>query len=237
MRPSSRLSNQTPRESNIMSNASLITIPARHGKAVRVKRGQAVQVINTHGTQVVDCWAWNAADLNEHMSMEATRVWTQRLNPRVGDSFVTNLRDPILTIVEDTSPGVHDTFMAACDCQRYVRLGVKEYHRNCLDNKYEAMREAGFEVPAPILASFNIFMNIAVLEDGRSLGTRPTVTRPGDYITLKAEMDCVVAFSACPQDIVAIQGVDDNTPKDAHLRVLDSGFPDLEPSSSWVPTR
>ena len=75
-----------------------ITIPARHGKATRLRAGQAVKLINTHGTQVVDCWAWNAYDLHEHMSMEATRVWTQRLNPRVGDSFVTNLRQPILTL-------------------------------------------------------------------------------------------------------------------------------------------
>ena len=78
-------------------------------------KGQAARLINTHGTQVVDCWAWNAADLTEHMSMEASRVFTQRLNPKVGDSFVTVKRRPILTLVEDTSPGIHDTFMAACD--------------------------------------------------------------------------------------------------------------------------
>jgi uncharacterized protein YcgI (DUF1989 family) len=41
--------------------------------------GEAVQVINIHGTQVVDCWAWNAYNLNEWMSMESTRVWNQRL--------------------------------------------------------------------------------------------------------------------------------------------------------------
>ena len=38
------------------------------------------------------------------------------------------------------------------------------------------------------------------------LATRPTVTNPGDFITLRAEMDCIVALSACPQDIVKIQG-------------------------------
>ncbi|HEY0286719.1 MAG TPA: urea carboxylase-associated family protein [Pseudomonas sp.] len=96
-----------------------LTIPAGHGKAVRLKAGQSVRVINTHGTQVVDCWAWNAYDLQEFMCMEATRVWTQHLNPVVGDSFVTSARQPILTLVEDTSPGVHDTFMAACDRRRY----------------------------------------------------------------------------------------------------------------------
>lgn len=212
-------------------------VPARHGKATRLRAGQAVKLVNIHGTQVVDCWAWNARDLAEHMSMEATRVWNQRLNPVVGDSFVTNRRNPILTLVEDTSPGVHDTFMAACDCHRYQRLGVREYHRNCLDNMHEALRDIGLEAPQPILASFNIFMNIAVQPDGRTLATKPTVTRPGDHVILKAEMDCIVAFSACPQDIVPIQGQGDNTPKDAAFMVLDEGFPDLPPSATWVPDR
>jgi uncharacterized protein YcgI (DUF1989 family) len=213
----------------------VIEIPARHGKAVRLEAGQAVKLVNTHGTQVVDCWAWNAYDVSEHMSMEATRVWTQRLNPRVGDSFVTNLRQPILTLVEDTSPGVHDTFMAACDRHRYALLGVRGYHRNCRDNMFEAMQALGVTVPAPILASFNIFMNIAVQQDGISLDTRPTVSRPGDYVVLRAEMDCYVAFSACPQDIVAIQGAGENVPKSAHFEVLDGGFPDLPVRGPWVP--
>lgn len=217
-----------------MQSSSLIEIPAGHGRALRLKRGQAVHLINTHGTQVVDCWAWNAADLNDHMCMEATRVWTQRLNPLIGDTFVTTRRLPILTLVEDTSPGVHDTFMAACDRRRYELLGVRDYHRNCLDNMYEGMRGLGIEPPVPILASFNIFMNIAVEPDGRSLLTGPAVSKPGDYVTLRAEMDCLVAFSACPQDIVPIQG-EAGIPKAAHYVVLDEGFSDLPVRQPWVP--
>ena len=171
---------------------------------------------------------------SEHMSLEATRVWTQRLNPKTGDSFVTTKRRPILTLVEDTSPGIHDTTMAACDRHRYELLGVKGYHRNCLDNMMEAMRAIGLEPPVPILASFNVFMNIAVESDGQSLSTRPAVSRRGDYISLRAEMDCVVALSSCPQDIVKLQGAD-NVPKPFHYSVLDGGFPDLPVSKCWVP--
>ena len=217
-----------------MTNRTPIEIPARYGRALRLKSGQAVRLINTHGTQVVDCWAWNAADLSDHMSMEASRVWTQRLNPVVGDTFVTTCRLPILTLVEDTSPGVHDTFMAACDRHRYELLGVCDYHRNCLDNMFEAMRELGVELSAPILASFNIFMNIAVQPDGRSLLTGPAVSKPGDYVTLRADMDCFVAFSACPQDIVPIQG-ETGAPVSAHYVILDDGFPNLPVRLPWVP--
>jgi uncharacterized protein YcgI (DUF1989 family) len=218
------------------SSRQEFVVLAGHGCAVRLKSGEAVRVINTHGTQVVDCWAWNAYDLNETMSMEATRVWNQRLNPILGDSFVTNQRHPILTVVEDTSPGVHDTFMAACDRKRYELLGVKSYHRNCCDNMFEGMFELGITPPRSNLASFNIFMNIRVMEDGRTLSTLPTVTLPGQYITLRAEMDCYVAFSACPQDIVKIQGRDDNTPKSVSLEIIREGVPGLSVNGPWVPS-
>ena len=36
---------------------------------------------------------------------------------------MTNRRRPILTVVEDTTPGVHDTTNAACDTHRYLQLG------------------------------------------------------------------------------------------------------------------
>ncbi len=216
-------------------SAAPITIPAGHGRALQLRAGQTVRLINTHGTQVVDCWAWNVRDLDEHMSMEASRVWSQRLNPIRGDSFVTNYRNPILTLVEDTSPGVHDTFMAACDCHRYRRLGVEGYHRNCLDNMFEALAGIGLVAPRPILASFNIFMNIAVQADGRSLLTAPTPGRAGDHIGLRAEMDCVIAFSACPQDIVPIQGGAANIPCDAHYLVLAEDFPSIPASRPWIP--
>jgi len=40
-----------------------VFIPARHAKAALVKKGRSVKVINTHGTQVVDCWALNPDNL------------------------------------------------------------------------------------------------------------------------------------------------------------------------------
>ena len=39
---------------------------------------------------------------------------------------------------EDTSPGIHDTLIAACDDYRYGLLGCKEYHENCTDNLFAA---------------------------------------------------------------------------------------------------
>jgi uncharacterized protein YcgI (DUF1989 family) len=68
---------------------NLIAIPARRGKAAFVAAGQSVKVINTHGEQVVDTWAFNRAALNEFMSMEHSRAGMQRLIPAVGDALLT----------------------------------------------------------------------------------------------------------------------------------------------------
>jgi uncharacterized protein YcgI (DUF1989 family) len=197
--------------------ASLITIPARRGKAAPLACGQHVKVINTHGQQVIDTWAFNRADLAEHLSMEHSRAALCRLMVRVGDRLVTNRRRPILTLVEDTSPGVHDTLIAACDRYRYEQLGCRGYHDNCADNLAAALAELGLsaaQTPSP----WNLFMNIPVRPDG-SLSFEPPVCRPGDYVVLRAEMDCVIVFSACPQDILPINGVACR-PTEAHFAVL-----------------
>ena len=191
-------------------------IPARKGAAHRVRKGQTVRVINTHGSQVVDFWAFNAADLGECMSMEHSRASLLRIIPRTGDTLVTNRRRPILTVLEDTSPGIHDTLIASCDVYRYVELGHKGFHDNCTDNLANALQALGLKRvvhPAP----FNLFMNIPV-KDGVAVSFEPPLSRAGDAIAFRAEMDAVVGFSACPQDLLPINGVD-CVIHDAHYEV------------------
>ena len=87
-----------------------ITIPARRGKAAYVSANQVIRVINTHGQQVVDTWAFNRHNISEFMSMEHSRSWLRRMIPLVGDSLVTNHRrrspledhaEDILTVIEE----------------------------------------------------------------------------------------------------------------------------------------
>lgn len=193
-----------------------VTIAARRGKAAFVAAGQIVRVINTHGEQVVDTWAFNRADLTEFMSMEHTRAGILRLIPGVGDAMLTNHRRPILTVMEDTSGGIHDTVIAACDRYRYEGLGCTEYHDNCTDNLAQALRDIGLaapETPSP----FNLFMNIPWTVEG-ALSFDPPVSTPGCFIRLRAEMDLVIAFSACPQDILPINGRA-GKPTEAHFQI------------------
>jgi uncharacterized protein YcgI (DUF1989 family) len=165
---------------------------------------------------VVDAWAFNARDMTEWMSMEASRAWFLRLAAAVGDSFVTNQRRPILTLIEDTSGCAHDTLMAPCDEPRYRLLGARDHHDNCRDNLRAALAELGLTSPATP-PSLNVFMNIPWTADGRLAWGEP-VSPPGSYAVFRAEMDLVIAFSACPQDILPINGRTGRT-TEAHFAI------------------
>src|SRR3954469_11774458 len=193
-----------------------IEIPARNGKAARLRKGQTVRVINTKGQQVVDTWAFNAADPREFMSMEHSRVSIGGIIPKICSVFVTNKRRPILTVVEDTSGGIHDTLIAACDRYRYEELGCTGYHDNCTDNLAQGLAELGLtppDTPSPL----NLFMNIPWTVEG-VLSFEPPVSTPGSYIRLRAAMDLIIAFSACPQDILPINGKA-GKPTEAHFQI------------------
>ncbi|HEX3499190.1 MAG TPA: urea carboxylase-associated family protein [Stellaceae bacterium] len=193
-----------------------ITIPARKGKATFATKGQTIRVINTHGQQVVDTWAFNRADLTEFMSMEHTRAKLLKIIPAPGDTMLTNRRRPILTFLEDNSGGIHDTLMAACDRYRYESLGVKGFHDSCTDNLAAALGALGLtppETPSPL----NLFMNIPVA-GGVALSFEPAIAPPGSHVSLRAEMDLVIVFSSCPQDIIPINGLN-LTPTEAHFEI------------------
>jgi uncharacterized protein YcgI (DUF1989 family) len=77
-----------------------------------------------------------------------------------------------------------------------IQYGLRN-HSNCSDNLTQALRSAGMEVallPTPL----NVFMNVEIHTDG-ALSIQPPLTRAGDSIELSAEMDLVVALTACRQ--------------------------------------
>ncbi|KAF2099482.1 hypothetical protein NA57DRAFT_55447 [Rhizodiscina lignyota] len=155
----------------------------------------------------------------EYLSMPHTHTATFHLIPKLNDTLVSNLRKPMLTVIEDTS-AVHDTLIAACDPQRYRELGVQnwEEHGSCAENLVLALKElnqkAGLKgskavgtdvtvntVPAPL----NLFMNIPWKDDG-VVTFEPPRGKKGEFIRLKAERDVVVVMSACPMDVTPVNG-------------------------------
>jgi uncharacterized protein len=173
-------------------------IPAGHARMWRMRAGERATIAQTEGHQVGDLIAFNATDPTEFLSPSHTRRCINSIRVTRGSSLYTNHRDAIVEIVEDAL-GVHDLLAPACDPYRYRRDFGVENHRSCRINFVEALAPLAipdWRVPDPV----NLFQDSPVLSDGQFL-SRPSPSRPDDYVTLLARMDLVAAVSACPQDL------------------------------------
>ncbi|MAN77161.1 MAG: aminomethyltransferase [Rhizobiales bacterium] len=189
-------------------------LKAQTAQAFALDRGKTLSVINLHGSQVVDVWAFVLEDPSEFMSMEHSRVHCSDPWPRLGTRFVSNRRRPILEISGDSSPGVHDWYLAACDRWRYELLGCTDYHANCTDNLHNTLKTHGVKshvTPAPL----NLF------ENARSSGEfaiSAPISHAGDTVELLVHLDVLVVLSVCPQDMVPTNGID-MVPRDVEVQI------------------
>ena len=192
-----------------------LLVPAGEGRAVLVREGHHVRVVDVEGGQVGDLFAVALADPGEYASASHTRVAIAKLFPRPGDPVMTNRRRPILSVTADTSPGRHDMLYAACDPARYALLGAQSSHRSCAENLRQALDAHGVTLPV-VPQPLNVFMDVRPGEDG-ILTSHPASSARGDYIAFQAHMDCLVVLSSCPMDIVPIS-VGGITPLELQVR-------------------
>lgn len=200
-------------------------ITARKCKALPLKQGQSLKIINTHGKQVIDFFAFGLSstlqplppDCIEYLSMQHTRAVNLCTTPKSGDMLYSNLRRPMIKFVADTSPGVHDTLIPACDAKRYELLGVTDYHESCSENMHAALSELKFRFPKYMTpAPFNLFMNVPLERDG-SMSFQTPESEEGNYVLFEAVENCVAVMSACPQDITPVNGLN---PMDCHYEIM-----------------
>ena len=175
-----------------------IQVPGYEGRGLAVAQGATVKITDLEGCQVGDLFAISQEDTTEYLCSARSRSVNRRLFPKVGEQFVTNCWQPILTFLTDTSPGIHDTLIAACDSGLYEQLGAMD-HPNCHDNFLKVIEtlELDFDfVPGPV----NLFQNTPVGSDGELIfGTAPT--KAGDYVEFKAEMPIYLILTACSFDL------------------------------------
>jgi uncharacterized protein YcgI (DUF1989 family) len=106
--------------------------------------------------------------------------------------------------------------LCPCNAAIYREHGVKGYHRSCADNLHEALGEIAADVPFTP-AALNLFMSVHVHDDGKIERLLPA-SKPGAHVLLRAEMDAILVFSACPQDVTPINGPD-RTPRDCRIEI------------------
>ena len=170
-------------------------IAPRSGTAFRLEVGQVLKVIDPKGTQVSDLVAFAADDVREALSNGRTFDYEETLRMGVGKRLWSNRSQVMLTIIEDTV-GTHDFLLTPCSEATFRHFYPENpVHRGCFGNLAEALAPFGIG-PDAIPCAFNVFMNVPVAPDG-SLRVDPPVSKPGDYIRLRAEMDLVIGLTAC----------------------------------------
>ncbi|MFD1360444.1 DUF1989 domain-containing protein [Lentibacillus salinarum] len=180
-----------------------IIIPPYEGRSALLKPGEELIIIDVDGKQVGDFVCFNRHDPKEFVSPVHMRASLSSIRLKIGDPLYSNKRRSLMTFAEDTV-GKHDFFFPACDYYRYKVDFGKEDHPNCHDNLNNALKEYGLgnePVPDPI----NLFMNNALNEE-LDYEIKEPLSKPGDYIRLKALEEVVIACSTCSQDMAPVNG-------------------------------
>lgn len=170
-------------------------IEPRSGVAIELAKGEVLTVIDPDGAQVSDLVALSRGDTREVLSNGRTFDYEETIRLTTGSRLWSNRSNPMLEIVEDTV-GLHDFLLTPCSVDTFKHFYPdKPLHRGCFGNLAAALQPYGV-VPDDIPTAFNIFMNVPLSDDG-SLSVEPPTSKPGDHISLRAEMDLVIGLTAC----------------------------------------
>jgi uncharacterized protein YcgI (DUF1989 family) len=193
-----------------------IDVPGYEGRAVRLEQGNTFRVIDVEGCQIADMFVINADDHSEFFSPALTKQVIFRSVAQPGNYIYSNRRRPMLSFVDDTSPGPHDMSFAPCDPGFYIDLGGDALHPNCRDNFHKATAALDIKIDPPP-DPFNLFQNTVATADG-DFDVGATLSKAGDYVEFKAEMDVVVVITACSADL-PVEGIHALGGKSTPLRI------------------
>jgi uncharacterized protein YcgI (DUF1989 family) len=171
-------------------------IPERSGTAFRLARGETLVVIDPRGEQVADLLAFSADDQGEVISSGRTLDYAETLYLTTGHKLYSNRSRVMLEIVEDTV-GRHDFLLTPCSFDTFHHFyPTLPPHRGCFGNLAAALEPYGI-APDQIPTAFNCFMNVPIDGETGKLKVLPPISRAGDHITLRAEMDLIIGLTAC----------------------------------------
>jgi uncharacterized protein len=195
-------------------------LPYNSGWAGDLKKGQVIRIL---ATTTVDFVCLRRENLKERFDQARTKVYNGKLFITTGDKLMGRNNQHMMTIVANTNDqGTHDLQKGMCSGYRF-QLAKKEgrlreyYHRDykedeipdhgCYENLSRALAPYSID-PEDIPNPWNLNQHMTI--DGKTGKMAHTTVRakPGSYVDLRAEMDLLVAMSACPDMPVGGQPVD-----------------------------
>ncbi len=171
-------------------------IAPRCGVAFKLDKGQQLKIVDPKGEQVADLVAYRQDDIHEVISSGRSLDYASKIYLTKGDPLYSNRSNVMLEIVEDMV-GRHDFLLTPCSADTFrIIYGDEHPHRGCFGNLAEALSPFGI-IPDQIPTAFNVFMNVSIDAATGVLRVEPPLSKPGDYIVLKAKMDLVIGLTAC----------------------------------------
>jgi hypothetical protein len=172
------------------------TLPANSPWARVLQRGQTLRIIDLEGKQAVDFLCYKADDPSERYNAADTMKYSGTIFLTAGHGLYSDMGRRLLTIVEDTC-GRHDTIGGCCSAEsNELRYGVKATP-SCRENFLKALQPFGLG-KKDVVANVNWFMNVPVGPDG-AMAIVEGLSKPGDHVDLRAEMNVLAVISNCPQ--------------------------------------
>jgi uncharacterized protein len=173
-----------------------VTIAPRTGAAFELGAGQRLTVTDLLGGQVADLLAFNAKDLREVISSGRTLDYASHIYLTTGDRLYSNRSNVMLTIVDD-DVGRHDFLLTPCSEATFrILYRDKKPHHGCFGNLVAALSPWNV-MPDAIPTAFNCFMNVPIDGATGTFTVEPPLSRAGDKIVFKAEIDLVIGLTAC----------------------------------------
>src|SRR5690606_22667411 len=189
-------------------------IDKQSGKAFTLKKGQRLKVIDPMGEQVSDMVLFNANDTREKLSSGKTMDFEETILITKGNFLWSNRSRKMMKILEDTN-GRNDFLLAPCSPETFqIMYKNPDYHPSCFENLYTSL--APYDIkPDDVPTAFNIFMNVQFGLDGK-LSVDPPLSKAGDYVLFEAEMDLIVALTAC-----SAEDSNNGTFKPIHYQIIE----------------
>jgi len=155
-----------------------------------------LRTIDPAGRQAVDFLCYDRAEPENRYNAGNMIKVNGRARLSAGMALLSEFADVLMTIEADTV-GHHDTIAGCCSGQsNFRRYGIAGTP-NCRDNFIAGLKAHGLSA-CHLAANVNFFMYVPVLADGTT-AIAEGLSRPGDYVDLRAARDVLVVLSNCPQ--------------------------------------
>lgn len=172
-------------------------VPPGWYATVRLRRGEALRIIDTSGTSSVSVIGWCEHDRSERLNCADTAKvqWSAALCR--GRVILSDMGRVFLSLIEDTS-GAHDVLVGG-STPASTLAAFGEGSRNTHENFLVAASKLGLGL-RDIPPCVTFFAPVSLDAAGRFVWNAAR-KRGGDFVDLRAESDLVLVLSNCPHPL------------------------------------